>query len=338
MVEVSRARRILRAIQRAIARMIDHDGVNVAQSAAYTAIGALFPALIVAAAMVALLPEVNTFKIEASEFFDQVLPSSVFPLVTSYFVTPTGPDGKPHTTGALVAAVIVSLIGASSTIATLMDGLHRAAGVPTRCWGFWKKRRRSFLLVPISLVPLSLASVLVVFGRFITEWVAEHLIVEARPTFFALALTIRWTICLAGVVGLTALIYHLGVPQSDRATPRESWIQTLPGAVVATAMWFLSTVVFGWYVTRFANYSAVYGSLGAGIALLVWLYLVALSTLFGAEFNEQFWRESRLRITQASAKAGSRVESLSGLTQSKLVRPAADDSTGSKERTRHPQT
>ena len=55
-------------------------------------------------------------------------------------------------------------------------------------------------------------------------------------------------------------------------------------------MWFISTLVFGWYVTRVANYSAVYGSLGAGIALLFWLYLVFLSVLFGAEFNEEFLR------------------------------------------------
>ena len=50
-------------------------------------------------------------------------------------------------------------------------------------------------------------------------------------------------------------------------------------------MWFLTTLAFGWYVTRFANYSQVYGSLGAGIALLFWLYIVSLSVLCGAEFN-----------------------------------------------------
>ena len=108
--------------------------------------------------------------------------------------------------------------------------------------------------------------------------------------FFDLVLGARWTISLAGVVGLSALIYHMGAPQSDRTTPRQSWVQTLPGAIVATAMWFISTLIFGWYVTRVANYSAVYGSLGAGIALLFWLYLVFLSLLFGAEFNEQFLR------------------------------------------------
>jgi membrane protein len=53
-------------------------------------------------------------------------------------------------------------------------------------------------------------------------------------------------------------------------------------------MWFPSTLIFGWYVTRFANYSQVYGSLGAGIALLFWLYIISLSVLCGAEFNTEF--------------------------------------------------
>ncbi len=291
MFAIKRVLRMLGMMKRSAARVVEHDAMNLAQSAAYSAIVALFPAMIVAAALVALLPDVNTFKIEAAGFFDEVLPPNVFPLLTGYFVSSTvGPDGQPHTTRALLAAMIVSLIGGSNTIATLMEGLHRAAGVPIRCWSFWQKRVRSLLLVPLSLLPFAIASVLVVFGRLITEWLAEHLVVEARPIFFDIALAARWTIALAAVVGLSALIYHVGVPQTQRTTPRKSWVHTLPGAIVATAMWFISTLIFGWYVTRVANYSAVYGSLGAGIALLFWLYLVSLSILFGAEFNEQFAR------------------------------------------------
>ncbi len=52
-------------------------------------------------------------------------------------------------------------------------------------------------------------------------------------------------------------------------------------------MWFITTLLFGLYVTRFANYSQVYGSLGAAIALMFWLYIIALSVLCGAEFNAQ---------------------------------------------------
>ena len=85
-----------------------------------------------------------------------------------------------------------------------------------------------------------------------------------------------------------------------------TWRAVLPGAIVATAMWFLTTLAFGWYVTRFANYSEVYGSLGAGIALLFWLYIVSLSVLCGAEFNAQF--DIQLR---ACSRPGSRPESAS---------------------------
>ena len=55
-------------------------------------------------------------------------------------------------------------------------------------------------------------------------------------------------------------------------------------------MWFPSTLVFGWYVTRYADYSQIYGSLGAGIALLFWLYIISLSILCGAEFNAEYCR------------------------------------------------
>jgi membrane protein len=99
---------------------------------------------------------------------------------------------------------------------------------------------------------------------------------------YIVASLLRWLVAFAGSTGLIALIYHMGTPI------RQPWRRVLPGALAATAMWFLTTLVFGWYVTRFANYSQVYGSLGAGIALLFWLYIVSLSVFFGAEFNSEF--------------------------------------------------
>ena len=140
---------------------------------------------------------------------------------------------------------------------------------------------------PLSLIPLAVASVLVMFGRLIAEWIAANLASSVQPVFFGAAMAVRWAISLGGVVALTALIYHLGVPRSEAIAARMSWTRTLPGAVLATLLWFVSTLLFGWYVTRIANYNAVYGSLGAGIALLAWLDLVFLSVLCGAEFNRQ---------------------------------------------------
>jgi membrane protein len=174
-------------------------------------------------------------------------------------------------------------MGASSVIATLMEGLRRAASLPPNCWStFWRRRFRAFLLVPLSLLPLTIASILVVFGHYITVWLGLHTDPEIRTSVYIVALVIRWAVALTGSVAVIALIYHMGVPQQRK------WHRTLPGAVFATFSWFLTTLAFGWYVTRFANYSQVYGSLGAGIALLFWLYLISFSVLCGAEFNAQF--------------------------------------------------
>jgi membrane protein len=89
-------------------------------------------------------------------------------------------------------------------------------------------------------------------------------------------------VALSGSIGIIGLIYHMGTPM------QQSWKRVLPGAVLSTLLWFIATVAFGWYVTRFANYSQVYGSLGAGIALLFWLYIISLCVLGGAEFNTEF--------------------------------------------------
>ena len=238
--------------------------------------------MVVAAALIALLPDVAPLKIAIGEFFDEVLPSTTFSLLTPYFVSAPGAS-HVHTVRPLILAALVSVSGGSNVLVTLMEGVRRAQGLPHDCWDGWRRRRRAILMVPLSLFPLALATVVVVFGRILTEWLAAYLSRTVQPAFYAVALVVRWSVSLAGVVGLTASIYHFSLPERGRR------VDAIPGAIVATTMWFVSTLAFGWYVTRFANYSLVYGSLGAGIALLFWLYLVALSVLCGAEFNALFF-------------------------------------------------
>jgi membrane protein len=264
---------------RALVRALDHDCLNLAQSTAYSAMVSLFPVLIVAAAFISLLPDTAPIRSQLSLVFDRILPPDVSPLLESYFVSS---PHNPRSTHALILSVLVSVSGASSVIATLMEGVRRANNLQPDCWNFWQRRLRALLLVPLSLVPFALASILVVFGHFTTTWLALHVMPSIRTPVYLLALVIRWSISLAGSIGIIALIYHMGTPM------QQSWKRTLPGAVVSTAMWFLTTLAFGWYVTRFANYSQVYGSLGAGIALLFWLYIIFLSILCGAEFNTEF--------------------------------------------------
>ena len=63
----------------------------------------------------------------------------------------------------------------------------------------------------------------------------------------------------------------------------------VPGASGAAIVWFLATLGFGFYLTRFADYSVVYGPLGAVVATLVWLYIATVSVLLGAEFNARLY-------------------------------------------------
>jgi membrane protein len=276
---VIRLLRIPIIVHRAVLRAMEHDASNLAQSSAYSAMVALFPALLVAAAIIALLPDNAPVRSQLGAFFDRVLPAEVLPILQGYFDTPHQTSKSTHI---FLLSFIVSLTGASGLIATYMEGIRRAHELPPDCWTFWRRRARAYALVPLSLIPLAIASSLIVFGNFITHWLANHVVPSIRTEVLIIALIARWAIALTGSVGLIAVIYHMGTPI------RQPWRQVLPGAVAATTMWFLTTLAFGWYVTRFANYSQVYGSLGAGIALLFWLYIVSLSVLFGAEFNFAF--------------------------------------------------
>ena len=295
---------VLHVLRRAGGAALDHDALNLAQATAYSAMFALFPALIVAASLVGLLPGALPLRLQLATFFDRVLPSNVSPLLEGYF-TNTHVNG--YTARSVVSAAVVSLVGATSVMATLMEGFRRAHRLPLLRSSFWPVRARALVLVPLSLVPMSAASVLVVFGHLLTRWVAHQVTPELRWPVYVVAYTVRWTVALTGSVGIIAVIYHLGTDMTRgmretfeplvqdvlKGEPwqmmrREwTWRSSLPGAAVATGLWFVSTLVFGVYVTRFANYSRVYGPVGAAIALMFWLYLIALSVLIGAEYNAQ---------------------------------------------------
>ena len=282
----------------------NHDALTLAQAVAYSAMVALFPALIVAAAAIGMLPDSLPFRSQLGVFFIRILPSNVLPVLEGYFTV----THKSQTAGALLGSLFVSLFGAANVMSTLMEGFRRAHDLPLLRGSFWRRRARAVALVPLSLVPMAAASALVVFGNAMTHWLGRDLPTELKPTFSTVALLLRWITALAGSTGIIGLIYHLGTDLTlDVRTRLEPWVRepwnalrsswtwraSLPGAALATGLWFVATLLFGFYVTRYANYTRVYGSLGAAIALLAWLYIIALCVLVGAEFNAQIARPKR---------------------------------------------
>ena len=90
---------------------------------------------------------------------------------------------------------------------------------------------------------------------------------------------IRWLIATLTSISVIALIYHHGVPRT------QPWHSVIPGAMLATVLWFSVTVGFRAYLQHFGDFATIYGSLGVAMALLVWMYLISLVVLVGAEFN-----------------------------------------------------
>jgi membrane protein len=269
-------------LRRAIWNAALHDAVLVAKAASYSAIVSVFPAMLVLAALVAVLPGADSLRHWIQIALADVLPEGATHLLGGYF------EAHAKTTiAALTTASVVSFFAASGVVASLMEGFRRAYRVPRAAWKFQQQRIVAFALVPLTLVPLALAAALVIFGRILAHQVAAHLAHEVTAAVLFFWLLIRWSIALLTSVAMLTVLYHVSIPGSRR------WKQSVPGAGLATALWFPSTLLFGWYVTRYADYAAVYGSLGAGIALLVWLYIVCVAVLIGAEFNADIYPRRR---------------------------------------------
>ena len=126
---------------------------------------------------------------------------------------------------------------------------------------------------------MAFASFLVAFGLQIENWMIFHAGHELGPYILVVWTSVRWVIATITSISVIALIYHNGVPRT------QPWHRVVPGATLASFMWFGSTVLFGWYIRNFAHYDVIYGSVGSAIALLIWLYLISMVVLVGAEFN-----------------------------------------------------
>jgi membrane protein len=275
-----------------------HDCLTTAKATAYSAIFAIFPALGFFAAMVTLLPYSGPVRSQIAIFLNRVLPANVAPLFEQYLITA---HSSRQSTGVLLGAAVVSVVGAAGVLGTLMEGFRRAYALTEECWGVGfrgvvRKQVQSFLLVPIALVPLTIASVLVVFGHLMLLGLMHFSPSGWDTGLYWTANALRWVGSLSATAAVLAFIYRFAVPI------RPAWRDVVPGATFATATWFVSTLAFGFYVTRFANYSRVYGSLGTGIVLLVWLFLTALTVLCGAELNAELARDANLVVRSATVQ------------------------------------
>jgi len=271
---------ILRLLRKTIWLALDHDVLNSAKASAYSGMLMLFPGLLVITTLLAQVPEGPTLVGEIRSFFEQFLPADTMDMLQGAVLS-----RSVHSTQVIISATALGIFAGLGLTLSLMEGFRRAYRLPREGWGFWRRRLRALLLVPIVLAPLSLATMVIVFGHQIELWMIGRSGHELRHIVLVIWRLVRWAVAFTTSVTVLGALYHFGTKRT------EHWLLVAPGAVAATLLWFPTTLAFGWYVTRVADYSMFYGSFGAGIATLVWLYLTSFSCLLGAELNGVLFRE-----------------------------------------------
>jgi membrane protein len=280
--------RTLEHFRRAVEKSLAHDVFTTAKAAAYSGILSLFPSLLVLNTLLALTPATGTVTGEVRTLLAMVLPWDTMDFVQGYFLS-----SRAQSLGVLWSAASVAFFAAIGVMLSLMEGFRRAYRLPNKLWSFWRTQAVAVALIPICLAPMFFATAVIVFGHEIEGWMIHNSEHRLRLLVLLSWRMLRWAISASTVVAVITVIYHFGTPRTH------SWKCALPGASIATLTWFAATLTYGWYVTRFAVYMAVYGSLATAIATLVWLYITSLSLLIGAEFNAQiFPKEGLARPTR----------------------------------------
>lgn len=269
--------RFLRNFKLALWRAFQHDALGHAKGAAFSSILTFFPALMLATSLMVMFDSTRVFAEEIAHGLGRLLPPGIGLAIRQYFEITQGRPGR-----VLVLASLVTLWTASGVMTSWML-YFRLAYRMHNTWGLVKERFIAFGLVIMAGIPLSFATTLVAFGNEIEQQFADRMAYElghmVEPYIILIWTVLRWIIAIVTGVAVMALIYHHAVPRTQR------WHSVLPGAALATGLWFPATAGFGYYVRHFAQYSLFYGSLAAAIVLLVWLYIISVIILVGAEFN-----------------------------------------------------
>lgn len=178
--------------------------------------------------------------------------------------------------------VVIALWSANSGIKAMFDALNVAYG---------EQEKRGFIALNLQSLLFTLAA--------IVASIAAFLAVVAAPVIFrflgfgsveATIYIVRWPL-LAGIVLLgLSILYRFGPSRAPQKWRAITW-----GSTVATLLWIATSVLFSWYVASIGNYSRTYGTLGAIIGFMTWIWLSAIVVILGAEINAELERYARQR-------------------------------------------
>jgi membrane protein len=287
--------RSLWLFRRAFVAAYEDNCFSIAKGAAYSFLLSLFPVL---TALTSLLFQVRAQSVVhvIATFLAQVIPPGTEDLVLSRL-----PGRRPISLP--LAALGLSLWAGSGAMMSLMEGFQAAYRIPTGR-PFLKQRAMAVFLVVTAALPAVVASALIIFGdrteRTILHWIGSSRDGSelSAPVEFAWRVA-RYVLAFCTTTFVMGLLYYFGPnhrpPVQCVRGSSSRFMRVWPGAFLATVLWLIATAGFAWYVGhRLSSYNVFYGSVGAVIVLIIWLYLLACIALIGCEFNAERERSELL--------------------------------------------
>lgn len=260
----------------ALAGKFDSDDLTgMAAEMAYSFLFAVFPLLLLTAASIGMIGGVlerSDLLAETMSRISPFLPATVADLVGSAILDLI----TDRAAEIAVLGLLLALWGASGGVGALMKGLNRAYGVP-RAQVSWR-RRAVTAVAALFVTPLVLALLVIsVVGQGLARWIGS---VTGMTDLVALLVA-----ALQLPVAFVVFFFGMTLVYWTMPAVRQRYRAVLPGSLVAAVGWSVITFAFGVYIADVDEYRVTYGIFGAAIAFLLWLYLVGLVILVGAEVN-----------------------------------------------------
>ena len=246
---------------------------------------AFFPAVASFVSLYGLFADVATAR-EHLNAIAGILPAGAVQFVGDEMIRIAGGHSAGLSVG-LIFGLLLSIWSANSGMKSLIAALNIA---------YEEKERRSF-------IQLNLVSLAFTVSALLLAVIGIAAVVVLPAIFAALGIApliaaLRWPILFAILVLSLAVLYRFG---PDLSKPKWHWIT--PGSVVASLAWVAASLGLSWYIENFGHYDKTYGSLGAVIGFLMWMWIGIMVVLFGAELNCELDMESGVRSNERLPQA-----------------------------------
>lgn len=283
------------AIFRRVASEISKDNLGlIAAGVAFYALLAVFPAIVAFISLWGLITDPAQI-VRTLDLFREIVPGAAYGIIEEQVLKVAGSHDRTLSLAALVG-LLFAFFSASKGMKAMMTGLNVV---------YDEREKRNIFVQNIVAYTLTVATAGGVVLTLVFILGVPPLLrwLNVPEIFTELFRFLRWPAFFLTAVALLAVQYQFG---PSRPHARWRWISI--GSVVATVLWVALSAGFSRYVEHFGTYNEVYGSLGAGIVLLMWFWLSALVALLGAELNAEIenWA-MRGAAAEKSSRSGEKI-------------------------------